>query len=173
MEIIINQFILLILDGDMKPCCVKIEKMKKSTINKTSHLFYKCYFCDKTCSTLHVLNYHIQKTHPDKTKFYCDFKACLHLFFTSEEEKNKHIKEQHSSISSDGQKALRCIYCNMTFRWASSLRYHTFGIHQNVMINCKLQLCEMHLILQMRSRPSTSHQGEASDEKKCQKVLLL
>jgi uncharacterized C2H2 Zn-finger protein len=122
----------MIAGGQIKACCVKMENIAiPANLNneESKTCLYECYFCEKRSKTFPVLNNHMQKKHPDKTFFNCDYKACLHLFFTSEEERRTHMEEHHSS-DSDGQKLFRCVYCNKLFLKNVDLLGHMQYTHQ-------------------------------------------
>jgi hypothetical protein len=109
----------LIAEGQIKPCCVSMEKLKgpsqaieENTKDKQSD-FYKCYFCPYTKKAFSMLNIHIKAKHPHETYFNCDYVDCLHLFFPSQEAKKIHMEKQHTK-NSDGQKVRRCVYCENT-----------------------------------------------------------
>jgi hypothetical protein len=105
---------------------------------------YKCYFCDKTYASFPYLNNHLQTKHQKISFFNCDFVACLHLFFSSEEEKNEHMKEQHS-IDSDGTKILRCVYCDKVYLCPQTLGSHVWNAHRNIIIKCNYVNCNKFL----------------------------
>jgi hypothetical protein len=120
-----------IAGGQMIPCCVELKKIKIPPCSRS----YKCYFCNATSTSYPVINEHIWKKHPNfhNTFYKCDYVACLHLYFNSEEEKNKHTEEQHSS-NSDGQKVVRCIYCEKVFMNSQYLGGHIEHTHPNSVI---------------------------------------
>jgi hypothetical protein len=131
--------------GQTKSCYVKIENIKNSALLLNGEAAsYKCYFCNKTYTNFPLLNNHLKKNHPKKSFFNCDFVACLHLFFSSEVEKNKHMKEQHSS-SSDRPKISRCIYCDKVYLCSNVLKTHVWYVHQNISIRCNYINCNKFL----------------------------
>lgn len=135
----------------MKPCCVKMEKIKnlKGLIDEhkaDKQRRYKCYFCRFTNPMFPVVHNHVLKSHPHKTVFNCDYVACLKLFFSSKEEKNKHMEEQHSS-NNDRQKVLvRCVHCERVYLDKRSLWAHVKLRHQNFIdLRCNFGNCVEYL----------------------------
>jgi hypothetical protein len=111
---------------------------KEKSAEKPS--MYKCYFCNITRQEHSRLYTHIQQKHPQETYFNCDYKACLHLYFTSKKEMDAHTKEQHNS-SSDGPTLWRCIYCERVYIYRQRLRIHVKEAHQNEVVRCHSKNC--------------------------------
>jgi KRAB domain-containing zinc finger protein len=107
---------------------------------------YKCYFCNMKSTAYPVINDHIRKKHPNshKTLYKCDYIACLHLYFNSEEEKNTHREEQHSS-NRYGKKVELCIYCGKVFMNSKNLGGHMAHAHKNIVVRCNYLSCSEYL----------------------------
>ena len=105
---------------------------------------FKCYFCNITRQKYMYIQKHMLEEHPHNKFFNCDHVACVHLFFTSEAEKNKHMKEQHESTS-DERKVLRCVYCNRVFLRGINFRLHMKDAHQHTIVRCTFGKCPKYL----------------------------
>jgi hypothetical protein len=105
---------------------------------------FKCYFCDITRQKYLFIQKHMLEEHPHETFFNCDYVACVHLFFTSEEEKNKHMEEQHESTS-DERKVLRCVYCDRVFLRGINFRSHMKEAHRQTIVRCTHVQCNKYL----------------------------
>jgi uncharacterized C2H2 Zn-finger protein len=140
----ITYFVYLIAEGQIKPCCVKVERIKLATTEKSAEKpkIYKCYFCNTTRQAHSALYTHILQKHPNNTFFNCDYEACLHLYFNSMEEMTAHVMEQHNS-SSDGPKLWRCVHCERVYIYRSKLRLHVRKVHQKVVLRCQNRNCGM------------------------------
>jgi uncharacterized C2H2 Zn-finger protein len=85
----------------------------------------------------------MRKNHHEKTFYKCDFVACLHLFFNSEEEKHAHMKELHAGDISDGPKIARCVYCGLAYPSNATLTAHINTEHRGSVsvIRCTHRNC--------------------------------
>jgi uncharacterized C2H2 Zn-finger protein len=136
----------VIAAGKAMPCDEKIKILSSSSNAAEVPRIYKCYFCNMTSAAYPVINVHIRKKHLylHKTFYKCDYIACLHLYFNSEEEKNKHTEEQHSS-NSNGKKVMRCIYCDKVFMNRKNLGGHMAHAHKNILLRCTYPKCSEYL----------------------------
>ena len=129
----------------MKPCCVKIEKLKIAKKNKKGvenlERTYKCHLCMKISPCYFGLNIHMRKKHPERIFFKCAYVSCLHLFFDSDEERKKHAAEQHSS-DSDGPKLFQCDSCSKVYKSHYVLSAHMASIHGISIVMCSYPKCE-------------------------------
>jgi hypothetical protein len=83
----------------------------------------------------------MRRRHPDKTFYMCDYVACMHLFFTSEEERNAHMKELHAGDKCE-PKIERCVYCDRVFLNKDGIRMHMHKYHQNTnKVKCNYAQC--------------------------------
>jgi hypothetical protein len=132
----------LIAAGKTMPCDEKIKILPGSSNAAEVPRIYKCYFCNMTSTAYPKINEHIWKKHPNlhKTFYKCDYIACLHLYFNSEEEKNKHTEEQHSS-NSDGKKVELCVYCDKVFMNRKNLCGHLAHAHKKIVVRCNYNNC--------------------------------
>jgi hypothetical protein len=105
---------------------------------------FKCYFCDITRRKYMFIQNHMLEEHPNDKFFNCDYVACVHMFFTSEEEKNKHMEEQHDSVS-DERKVLRCVYCDRVFLRGINFRLHMKEAHRHIIVRCTFGKCTKYL----------------------------
>jgi hypothetical protein len=91
------------------------------------------------------VEHHMRAKHPDKTIYMCDYVACMHLFFTSEEEKNAHMNELHAG-DSDRPKVVRCVYCDRVYKNNEVLGMHVRHSHRNIVVmKCNYSQCETYL----------------------------
>jgi uncharacterized C2H2 Zn-finger protein len=131
----------------MKPCCVKIEKLKIPSepnaegSTATNPRTYECHLCQKISPSIGGHSLHMTKKHPKEIFFKCAYLACFHLYFDSEKEREKHTVEQHSS-DSDGPKLFQCDSCNKAFRNRFKLNAHMVSSHGTIIIKCRFRRCE-------------------------------
>jgi hypothetical protein len=156
----------------MKPCSVKIVKIQEpsaqpNNISSEKQRIYNCKFCNMTSRIFKKVDNHIRAKHPDKTVFKCDYAACLHLFFGSEEEKRTHLETLHSS-NSDGPKVEKCVYCGQISIDRKGLWSHMMIVHKNVMVRCNYTLCAAYLKSEAdRQQHMEEKHPVSADAKKC------
>jgi hypothetical protein len=146
----------------MKPCFVRVEK-----IDMTNHHIYNCKFCDMTSRFFKYVQRHMRKRHSDKTFYMCDYVACMHLFFISQDEKNKHIKEQHTD-NSDGAKFVRCVYCDRGYLNNDLLSSHLSQFHRNIVMKCNYTKCGTYFQCEADRQKHVEEKHQLGDKtKKC------